>query len=283
MKKALFLFVAIVGLFLLSACWPGELAVETELNQNGGGKRTYIIDIMDDLLSETVIPNPDDPDGSKGNGPVLNDKYTHGGVLAINTWLEENAPDYVTVLEPRVEGYHRYFGFSFEFKDFDEFLEIYEKLVDLSPTLSWSDFSAAERPSLVITGGSTKTITFKESDEIILASLDWALSGIFDNVIDQADLAGFFDKGDIMNLAKYKVTIGKEIVLDEESAYDPDVDLGDGKFGKVVYFSDELFESTGTIKGDNSLVITLIIVGVAVVVAAAGLGTFFVIKKRKSA
>ena len=137
---------------------------------------------MDDTLSTTPITNPDDPAGTEGKGAVLNDKHIDGGVIAIQTWLEENAPDFITVHDAKVEGYHRIFTMSYEFKDFDDFLTKYQTLVNLSPTLSWDDFDASELPTLVVSGGFTKTLTFKESKAIVDASLDWAIDGIWNSI-----------------------------------------------------------------------------------------------------
>ena len=275
MKKLLTLVVLLVFAFALNACWPGEITVTTEFNADGSGTRYIILDVMDDTLSTSPITNPDDPAGTEGKGAVLNDKHITGGVIAIQTWLEENAPDFITVHEAEiVDTYHRIFTMSFDFSSFDDFLDKYEQLVNLSPTLSWDDFDAAELPQLEVTGGFTKTLTFKESKAIVDASLDWAIDGIYNSIYDAADLAGFVGKPDISVLATYKVQIN-EGLYEEVRTYDPSAPDGDLNTGKVIFVESESFEVTGSFF--NTTLLIIVILGVAVV----GVGGFFVFKKIK--
>ena len=273
MKKLITLIVLLVTAIFLTACWPGEVHVETSFNKNGSGTRTIIIDVMDDLLSNEVIGNPDDPAGVEGKGPVLNDKYLDGGVIAIQGWLKNNAPDFVKVEDAKVDGYHRYFTLTFDFKNFNDFLEKYEKLVNLSKTVSWDDFDAKERPTLVKEGNK---LTFKESKEMVLASIDWAIQGIWDDLIVTGDLTGWISKEDISVLAGYKVEIGGEVAYEEIRAYDPNAIDGEG-LGKVVFVESDNFTATGEVKGGST---TVIIIVVAVVVLL-GVGGALVLKKKK--
>lgn len=277
MKKVLSLFVVLAGLFLLTACWPGEVGVFTEFNANGSGKRTYVLDVMDDLLSDVAIPNPEDPNQDKGKGDVQNDKYVTGGVVAIQTWLEENAPEFITVEAAKIDGYHRYFTLSFEFKNFDDFLDKIEKLVNLSPTLTWDDFTAEEKPSLKVSGGFKKTFEFFESNDVILASIDWAIAGLWEDIIDPDDLTGWITQEDIFNLAEYQVEMGGVVVNHKKAEYDPTAQ-DDENLGKIVYLDDN-YTSVGEVS-NTPLVVGIIIGGVALV-AALGAGVyFFLIKKR---
>lgn len=271
MKKALSLLVLLVLAFALSACWPGEITVSTEFNANGSGTRYIILDVMDDLLSTSPIINPDDPDQTEGKGAVLNDKHITGGVIAIQTWLEENAPDFITVHEAKVEGYHRIFTMSYNFSSFEDFVAKYQTLVNLSPNLSWNDFDESELPKLEVSGGFTRTLKFTESKAIVEASLDWAIDGIFNSIYDAADLAGFVGKADISVLAGYSVKIN-EGLYEELRFYNPTAPDGDG-VGKVIFVESEDFEVTGSFFNTGLLVI--VILGVA----AVGAGGFFVFKK----
>jgi len=273
MKKLFALIVLLAFAFVLNACWPGEITVETTFNIDGSGTRYIILDVMDDTLSTTPITNPDDPAGTEGKGAVLNDKHIDGGVIAIQTWLEENAPDFITVHDAKVEGYHRIFTMSYEFKDFDDFLTKYQTLVNLSPTLSWADFDASELPTLVVSGGFTKTLTFKESKAIVDASLDWAIDGIWNSIYDEADLAGFVTKNDISVLANYSVTIN-EGKVEELRFYNPTAADGAGT-GKVIFVESDSFEVSGSFF--NVTLLIIVILGVA----AVGVGGFFVFKKIK--
>jgi hypothetical protein len=273
MKKLFALIVLLAFAFVLNACWPGEITVETTFNIDGSGTRYIILDVMDDTLSTTPITNPDDPAGTEGKGAVLNDKHIDGGVIAIQTWLEENAPDFITVHDAKVEGYHRIFTMSYEFKDFDDFLTKYQTLVNLSPTLSWADFDASELPTLVVSGGFTKTLTFKESKPIVDASLDWAIDGIWNSIYDEADLAGFATKNDISVLANYSVTIN-EGKFEEVLFYNPTAADGAGT-GKVIFVESDSFEVSGSFF--NVTLLIIVILGVA----AVGVGGFFVFKKIK--
>lgn len=275
MKKGLMLFVLFVFALTLSACWPGEITVETTFNADGSGTRYIIIDVMDDTLSTTPIINPDDPEQTEGKGAVLNDKHLTGGVLAIQTWLEENAPEFITVHEAKVvDTYHRIFTMSFDFDDFDDFLEKYEALVNLSPNLSWDDFDATELPQLETTGGFTKTLTFTESKAIVQASLDWAVDGIYNSIYDAADLTGFVTKDDISVLASYKATIN-EGVYEELRHYDAAAEEGNeqGDLGKIINVESDEFEVTGSFV--NTGLIIIIIVAAVVVIG----GGFFVVTK----
>ncbi|QWB96248.1 hypothetical protein KHQ89_02075 [Mycoplasmatota bacterium] len=217
---------------------------------------------------------PDDPEGTEGKGAVLNDKYIDGGVLAIYTWLEDNSPSFITVEPAEVDGYHRYFTLSYDFDDFDDFLDKYEQLVDLSPNLSWDDFDDSEKPSLEIEGGLTKTLTFSESKAIVEASLDWAIDGIWNDIYDEADLAGFVTKADIAVLAGYTVNIGEESI-EELSYYDPDAEDGDST-GAMVYVESNEFELSGSFT-NTGLIVGLSIA--VVVVIGAGVFVFFKFKK----
>lgn len=274
MKKLFALIVLLAFAFVLNACWPGEITVNTTFNADGSGTRYIILDVMDDTLSDTAITNPDDPAGTEGKGAVLNDKHITGGLLEIQEWLEENAPDFITVHEPKIENtYHRIFTMSFDFDDFDDFLDKYEQLVNLSPNMSWDDFDADELPTLESTGGFTKTLTFKESKAIVDASLDWAIDGIFNSIYDEADLAGYVTKADISVLANYSVTINEDKV---EELRHYDAAAPDGDFtGKVIFVEDESFEVTGSFF--NTTLLIIVILGVAVV----GVGGFFLFTKLK--
>jgi hypothetical protein len=275
MRRIVSLLVLALFVFALSACWPGEIEVSTTFNADGSGTRYIILDVMDDTLSATAITNPDDPAGTEGKGAVLNDKHITGGVIAIQTWLEENAPDFITVHAAKVEGFHRIFTMSFDFDNFDDFLDKYEQLVNLSPNMSWDDFDEDEYPTLVVTGGFTKTLTFKESKAIVQASLDWAIDGIFNSIYDAADLAGFVGKADISVLANYTVTIN-EGKYEELRFYDPAAVDGTGT-GKVIFVVSEDFTATGQFV--NTGLIVGLVLGV-VAVAAGGAFVFLKLKKK---
>ncbi|MGE4320095.1 MAG: hypothetical protein AB7E61_01445 [Acholeplasmataceae bacterium] len=263
MKKIIGLALMVVLAFTLTACWPGEIGVTTTFNSDGSGSRSIVLDVMDDTLSDTAITNPDDPDGTKGNGPVLNDKYIDGGVIAIYTWLQNNAPSFITVEPAEVDGYHRYFTMTYSFDDFDDFLNKYEQLVDLSPNLSWSDFNDDEIPTLDISGGFKKTVTFTESKAIVEASLDWAIDGIWNDIYEQGDLAGYVTKADIAVLAGYTVNIGDD-QISELRAYDPTANDG---AGAVVFVESESFTLSGTFT-NTGLIVGLSIGAVALIGAA---------------
>ncbi len=273
MKKVLAVAVLVLSVFLLTGCWNGEIGVSTEFTSRGGaGSRTFIMDVMDDSLSTVPIINPDDPDGSEAKGAVLNDKYLDGGVEAIQTWLEANAPDFMTVEAMSTEGYHRYFTLTFSWDDFDEFLEKYAALVDLSPSMDWSDFEAAELPTWVCEGS---TCTFTETADIVNASLDWAITGVWDDIYVEGDLAGFVTKDSIAVLANYTVTMG-ENSFSELQHYDPEAVDGAGT-GATVYVTSQSFTLAGEFP--SSLVLILSIVG-GVIVIAGGVAIFMLTKKK---
>jgi hypothetical protein len=275
MKKKILALVVMIGLvFSLTGCWPGEIGVTTVFNADGSGTRTIVLDVMDDTLSDVPIINPDDPEQDEGKGAVINNKHITGGLLEIQTWLEDNSPDFITVEDATVEGYHRYFTMTYSWTDFDDFLAKYEQLVNLSPNMSWSDFDDSEKPTLETSGLYTKTVSFSESRAIVEASLDWAIDGIWNDIYDEADLAGFVTKADITVLAGYRVEIG-EAVTEELGAYDPDAVDGDGT-GAMVYVESENFSVEGQF-GNIGMVIGTIILGVAVVAGAV----FAVIKFKK--
>ncbi len=276
MKKVLGLLMLVVVGLVLTACWPGEVSVETTFNAKGGGTRVITLDVMDDLLSTDPIINPDDPKEEEGKGPVLNDKHIDGGVKEIGVWLKANAPDFITVTE-KTEGYHRYFILTYDFKDFDDFLAKYKTLVNLSDVITWDDFSKDEQPTLKVSGGFKKEVVYEESKDILMASLDWALTGIWNDIYNEADLAGFVNKEDIIQLAGYKVTIGSD-EYKLERHYDENAP--DGEFtGKVIFVEETDFKATGTL--NNTTLLILVIVGGLVVLAAAGFGVKVLLAKKK--
>ncbi len=255
-KRMLLLVVMVLGLVALAGCWPGEIGITTVFNADGSGTRTIVLDVMDDGLSAEPIINPDDPEQTEGKGAVLNNKYITGGVVAINTWLQENAPDFITVEEARVDGYHRYFTLTYSWDDFDDFIDKYKALVNLSPNLSWTDFDAAELPKLEVKGGYSKTLTFTESKAIVEASLDWAIDGIYNDIYDEADLAGWVGKADISVLAGYTVVINDE-KYEELRYYDPDAEDGDFT-GKIIFVESDDFTLTGSFANTGLIVGTII-------------------------
>lgn len=278
MKKILTLAVMLVTVLLLAACWPAEVGVTTEFNANGSGTRTFVVDIMDDTLSTTPIGNPDDPEGVEEKGAVINDKHIDGGLIAIQTWLEENAPDFITVHPARVEGYHRYFTFSYDFSSFKDFLEKYETLVNLSPTISWDDFEDSEKPQFTAEGFFEKKLTFKESKVLLEASLDWAVDGIFNDIYNEQDLAGFVTKADISVIANVVIQLG-DGEFKEERHYDANRDDGtDGDKGVIVFVESEEFEVDG--KSMDMLTLGLTIGGAVLALLAIAGGVFFFMKKR---
>lgn len=244
-RKILLLAVMAVFGLLLNACWPAEVGVETTFsNSRGGGTRVILIDIMDDTLSEDPIPNPEDPEGTKGKGAVVNDWHIDGGLGAIQTWLEENAPTWMTIEEVEIDGVHRIFKMSYDFNSFDDFLEKYEELVNMSPTMSWEDFAEDELPTWTVeTEGDEKIATYTESFVILQASLDWAVDGIWNDIYNEQNLAGYVDKASIWEIANYRLTINEES-YEELSHYDEE--RPDGEFfGKIVFVESEDFELSG--------------------------------------
>jgi len=276
MKKLVTALLLIVGVFALTGCWAGEIGVETTFDaKDGGGSRQFILDVMDDTLSDTPIINPDDPDQTEGKGAVINSTHIDGGVSAIQTWLEENAPDFLTV-EPMVtEGVHRYFTLTMEFDDFDDFLAQYGQLVDLSPTLSWADFAANERPTWTCDGSSC---TFVEPREILEASMDWAIDGIWNDIYVEADLAGWVTKDSISVLANYTLTVGEE-VYEELQHYDP-LAVGDSETGLTIYVESDSFTETGEFPMSAGT-IALIAGGAVVVLGGIGAAVYFLFLKKK--
>jgi len=273
-KKVLFVVLMFVVIFAMTGCWAGEIGVSTVFNdKDGSGTRTFVLDVMDDTLSTTPIINPDDPDQTEGKGAVINNKHIDGGLPAIQTWLTENAPAFLTVEAMTIEGYHRYFTLTFSFDDFDDFLAKYEDLVDLSPTLSWSDFDATEKPTWTCEGS---TCTFTESKVMVDASLDWAIDGIWNDIYLEDDLAGWVGKADISVLANYSVTMGEES-YSELQHFDPLAVDGDGT-GAMAYVTSDSFTLTNAYPA-SSLGLILGIIG-GVIVVGAGVVVFFLSKKK---
>ncbi|TVP93889.1 MAG: hypothetical protein EA374_08305 [Acholeplasmatales bacterium] len=288
-KRIMSLGVMFLFIFVLAGCWAGEITVDTIINADGSGERVFILEVMDDTLSEGPILNPEDPDQEKDYGPVLNDKHIEGGIPAIQTWLEENAPAFLTVEPMETEGVVRTFTLRFSFGSFDEFLERMQALVNLSPTLSWDDFDADELPSFVCEGG---VCTFTESRIIVQAALDWAIDGIFNSIYDEADLAGFVSKADIAVLASYRVQVIEE-VYEEMRHYDPDADdgenptTGEPRFGKVIFVESEMFELSADRPDESRTPVScggtstsLPVALVALLGMTAALSTAFVLKRR---
>ena len=275
MKKKFFAFLlTIVSVIALTGCWVGEVGVTTVFdNKAGAGTRTYVLDVMDDTLSATPITNPDDPEGTEGKGAVINSTHIEGGVAAIQTWLAANAPSFVTVAPMKTEGYHRLFTISFEFDDFADFLSKYQQLVDASDTLSWTDFDTAEKPTWTCEG---QTCTFTESKAIVQASMDWAITGIWEDIYVEADLAGYVTKNDIAVLANYKVVMG-EAVYQELQHFDPAAVDGAGT-GKVVYVTSESFTLSNQYPISGWAIGGIVAGGLAVV---AGVLYFVVFRKKK--
>ncbi|MBN2696285.1 MAG: hypothetical protein JXR38_01935, partial [Bacilli bacterium] len=221
--------------------------------------------------------NPDDPDQTEGKGAVINNKHITGGLPAIQTWLQANAPTFVTVEPMTTDGYHRYFTLSYDFEDFDDFLAKYEQLVDLSPTLDWDDFDASEKPSWTCDGA---TCTFFETKDILNASMDWAVDGIWTDIYDAADLAGYVEKANISVLANYTLTVGEE-TYEELQYFDEDAVDGEGT-GKMAYVVSPSF----TLADDfpmSGWALAGIIGGAVVIVAGAAVAAVLFLGKKKVA
>lgn len=269
---------AIVSCLALSSCWQAEVEVSTSFELNGSGRREIVIDIIDDTLSAEPIPNPEDVERKKGKGPVVNNWHIEGGLSAIHVWLVENSPSWLKVHDERVEGVHRYFMLSFEYTDFKDFLMKYESLVNLSPTVKWEDFSVEERPRWeAARSGLMKKVRFYETQETLIASLDWIAEGIFNDIYRPQTLAGLITKDSIWDLAKYKLRIGDES-FEELSRYDEKRPDGN-KFGKIVYVeSDSFFLETSTI----DIIMLLSLFGLAIVLALATIILLKSIRGRKT-
>ncbi|MBI9009922.1 MAG: hypothetical protein JEZ05_07815 [Tenericutes bacterium] len=277
MKKRI-LTIAVMAMLVLAltGCWAGEIGVTTVFNSDGSGTRTIVLDVMDDTLSTDPIINLDDPDQEEGKGAIVNDYHITGGLIAIQTWLEDNAPEFITVEDATVDGYHRYFTMTYSWDDFDDFLAKYEMLVDLSPSMDWDDFTAEERPTLTIEGLYKKTLTFTETKIIVEASLDWAIDGIWNSIYDAADLAGFVTKADISVLSGYTVEIGDD-KIEELAYYDADALEGDGvTTGVRIQVESDSFTLSSNFTNTGMIVGTIV-----VVVAILGAAVFFVLKAKK--
>ena len=279
MRKVLSILTIITISLVLAGCWPGEIGVSTTFDVDGAGHRDYRLVVYDDSLSTTPISNPDDPEGTKALGEVLNDKHIDGGVEAIQGWLETNAPVFLEVLPMETEGVQRIFTLRMTYESFEEFLSQYEDLVNLSPNLSWADFTEEEKPTLVTTeADGITTVTFEESQVLLEASWDWALDGIYNSIFQEADLAGFVDKSSITQFATYDVDLETE-TLSIVSEYDPDVENSDGTIGSVQFIDVgefSLAHSFDTPFAFTPLLIGLIVAGAALLVG----GVVFVVKKK---
>jgi hypothetical protein len=278
-KKLAMVFALLLAVFTLTGCWYGEIGVDTVFDgKAGGGTRTIVLDVMDDTLSTTPIPNPDDPEGVEAKGAVINNKHITGGLSAIQTWLNENAPDFMTVEPMTTDGYHRYFTLTYSFEDFDDFLDKYEQLVDLSPTMDWDDFDADELPTWTCDGN---TCTFTESKNIVNASFDWAIDGIYNDIYNADDLTGYVTKNDISVLANYSLTIGEE-TFEELQHFDATAADGDGT-GKMIFVTSESFTLAGELPSMSTGVLIAIIAGVVVVAGGAVVLVLFLGKKKVAA
>ena len=276
MKKAKVVAQLVLVSFLLVSCWPAEVDVSTTFKADGSGTRVIIVDIMDDTLSSGPIPNPEDPEATKGKGPVINDWHIDGGLMNIQTWLEQNSPSWMRIEAVSVDGVHRRFRMSYDFSSFDDFLAKYETLVNLSPNLSWNDFDAAEKPRWqTSTSGFDRTVTFTESRDIVLASLDWAADGIYNDLYNVQSLAGYVGKADIWALANYRVAIGDD-AYEELRHYDKTRPDGE-HLGKVVFVESQIFSLSGESR-NTGLIIAVIAIAGAVVAAVVTL----LLRKKKS-
>ncbi len=275
-KRISLLSLVLLAVFTMAGCWNGEILVDTTMEMDGSGERIYQLRVMDDTLSEDPILNPDDPDQNKGTGPVINDQHIEGGLPAIQTWLEENAPEFMTVHDMETEGYMRYYTLSFTFDDFDDFLDKMEQLVNLSPLMNWDDFDAEELPTFECEGAFSQTCTFTESRIIVEASLDWAIDGIWNDIYEEANLAGFVGKGDIATLADYRVELHDEM-YEELAHYDPEAEYpsSDDYDGSMVYVTSEAF--TLSAEATNTGLLVGVIAGVIVVLG--GIVAFVLVKK----
>jgi hypothetical protein len=231
---------------------------------------------MDDTLSPVAIPNPEDPEKNKGKGPVINNWHINGGLLAIQTWLKENSPNWITVHEPTVDGVHRYFRMSYAFSDFNDFTAKYKTLVDLSPNLSWDDFDADEKPRWeVSSSGFKRIVRFSESRDLVAASLDWAVDGIYKDLYNAQNLAGLVGKENIWSFANYRLTIGDQS-YEELKHYDRSRPDGE-KFGKIVVVE------SATLSLAASFTNTGLLVGIVLsILIIAALGVFLLARKKKA-
>lgn len=272
-KRSFLLAVLLVLTFSLSGCWAGEVKVDTTINTDGSGSRSFVLSVYDDSLQTDPITNLDDPEGTEGKGPIINSTHVTGGVSAIQTWLEDNSPTWMTVEEMDTVGIQRIFTLTFDFEDFDQFLARYKELVDLSPTLSWSDFTAEELPTFVCEGLYSKECTFTEDTVLVNASLDWAKAGIWEDIYLEADLAGYIGKDDIGVLADYVLDLNGETIT-EIHAYDADAVDGDGT-GAVVNVTSDSFTLTTTYSNTPIIIVTAVVAAIVV-----GLGAFLVFKPK---
>ena len=278
MKRKLTFLSIIVFTMVLSACWSGEIGVDTVMDVNGAGHRDFYVVVYDDTLSSTPIINPNDPDGSKGNGPVLNAQHIEGGIPAIQDWLEDNTPAFLEVLPMRTEGVQRIFTVRMTFDSFEDFLSQYEQVVNLSPTLSWSDFTDAEKPTLTtVEEDGLSKVTLTESNVILQASFDWAIDGIYNSIFLEANLAGFVDKTSLSQFATYNLTLGEE-ELSIISEYEPDVVDSNGLLGQVVYIDQPTFTLTSTTELPAMNTLLFVLIGAAVVAVAGG--AYYFTKKK---
>lgn len=275
MKRSFLLLLVAVLMLTLSGCWPGEVHVDTELNTDGSGTRSYVLTVYDDTLQTDPIINPDDPDQDEGKGAVINSVHITGGVSAIQTWLEDNAPSWMTVEEMQTEGNQRIFTMTYDFESFEQFLERYEALVDLSPNMSWSDFDEAELPTFECAGFLSKECTFTEDTDLLRASFDWAVAGIWEDIYDEASLAGYVTKDDIAVLADYTLDLNGETV-EELHHYDADAPDGDDHTGVIVNVESDNFTLT-----TSYMNMPVLIIGIVAIVAIVG-GVAFVIFRPKA-
>lgn len=278
MKRKLAFLSIMAFTMVLSACWSGEIGVDTVMDADGAGHRDFYVVVYDESLSDTPIINPNDPDGAKGNGPVLNVQHIEGGIPAIQDWLEDNTPAFLEVLPMRTEGVQRIFTVRMTFDSFEDFLGQYEQLVDLSPNLSWSDFTDAEKPTLTtVEEDGLSKVTLTESNVILQASFDWAIDGIYNSIFLEASLAGFVDKTSLSQFATYNLTLGEE-TLNIVSEYDPAVVDSNGRLGQIVYIDQPSFTLTSTTELPAMNTLLFVLIGAAVVAVAGG--AYFFTKKK---
>lgn len=224
MKKIFALIATLLMVtMLLTGCWKGTVKSDMGITKNGEGQKTITVEILKDHM-----PKPD----GKGNVDD-NSQFFKGGFEALNKWVKANAPAGYDVNVTDDKDKYIY-TISYSFKTIDEYNEKTKKLIGDAKykELSLSPATLTEEEAKNSEGKKGSKLTFKESKDVLYASVAWAIEGVFNNkeLFDpDPHKTGAIGLTDIYEIKSIKVKVGDtekefDLTKDENSSL-TDVEL----------------------------------------------------------
>lgn len=182
MKKLLTLAISVIALALvLTSCYPAILNTTMEVNLDGSGTRTFVVELLKD--GET---NPDDSSDTVA-GMFTNPGYFPQGIDPAVAYLNTLRPACLSPLVATEETDRYVVTFKMEFDSIDDFNT---KMHTLTEDLDWDEEGIVEATLTSVVGDTTTSYTYTEDVLLVNIGSLWMSYALWDSPQDTTEVTG---------------------------------------------------------------------------------------------